>query len=239
MENAGYTALTRQSGLVRELQVISNNIANTATTGFRSEGIVFSEFVHGMQSNPSLSMATANARQTSMIQGQLTETGGDFDFAIEGDGFFLVETPDGERLTRAGSFGLSPAGDLVTHDGYMVLDPGGAPLFVPPDVTKLSVGRDGTISGDGRLLGQLAVVRPLEAQQMTRAGGVLFEAEAGYEPDPDSRVAQGFIEGSNVNPLVQVARLIEVQRAYEMGQSFMETENERIRSTIQTLIQRG
>jgi len=239
MDNAGYTAITRQSGLVRELQTVANNIANAATTGYRSEGLLFTEFVHGLRDAPSLSMAAANARQTSMVQGQLTETGGDFDFALEGDGFFLVETPQGERLTRAGSFALSLAGDLVTHDGHLVLDPGGAPLFVPPDVTTLDVGKDGTMSADGRLIGQLAIVRPLDPQMMEREGGVLFASEAGYEPDPDTRVSQGFLEGSNVNPLVQVARLVEVQRAYEMGQSFMEAENERIRNTIQTLIKRG
>lgn len=239
MDNAGYTTLTRQAGLMRELQAVANNIANTATTGFRSEGLLFTEFVHGMKDAPSLSMAVANARETSMVQGQLTETGGSFDFAIEGDGFFLVQTPGGERLTRAGSFSLSNAGDLVTHDGFMVLDPGGAPIFIPPDITTISVGHDGTISGDGRLIGQLGVVRPLDPQMMTREGGILFAAETGYEPDADSRVTQGFLEGSNVNPLAQVARLVEVQRAYEMGQSFAEAENERIRNTIQTLIKRG
>lgn len=239
MDNAGYTALTRQSGLVRELQIVANNIANTTTTGFRSEDLLFSEFVQDMRDAPSLSMATANVRQTSMLQGQLTETGSDFDFAIEGDGFFLVQTPAGERLTRAGSFALNQAGDLVTHDGYPVLDPGGAPLFIPPDVESLDVGPDGTMSSEGRILGQLALVRPTDPQMMTREGGVLFASEAGYDPDPDSRISQGFLEGSNVNALAQVARLVEVQRAYEMGQSFMEAENERIRNTIQTLIKRG
>ncbi len=239
MDNPGYTALTRQSGLQRELQVLANNIANAATTGYRSEGVVFSEFVQRVDKGPSLSMAAANARNTSMEQGALTQTGNQFDLAIEGDGFFLVQTPAGERLTRSGSFALSNAGDLVTNDGYAVLDAGGAPLFIPPDVATFSVSGDGTLSADGRLLGQVGVVRPVDTTDLQREDGVMFRTEAGFEPDDTSRVAQGFLENSNVNPIVEVARLIEVQRAYEMGQSFMDAENERIRSAIQTFIKRG
>lgn len=236
MDSTGYTALTRQTGLTRELQVLANNIANSATTGFRSEGIVFSEHVERLRDGPSLSMAKAGVRQTSMEQGSLTKTGGQFDFAVEGDGFFLVETPGGQRLTRSGSFALSPAGDLVTNDGFPVLDAGGAPLFVPPDALTLTVAADGTMSADGRLIGQLGVVVPTDPVGLRREDGVMFRADAGFEPADNARIVQGFLEGSNVNPIEQVARLIEVQRAYEMGQSFLDAENERIRAAIKTFI---
>ena len=128
MENAGYTTLTRQSGLMREMRIVANNIANSATTGFRQEGLVFSEYVKSIDGASSLSMGQGNARHTSFIQGTLTQTGGTFDFAIEGDGFFLVETPAGERLTRSGAFSPNAEGDLVTMDGFRVLDAGGAPV---------------------------------------------------------------------------------------------------------------
>lgn len=99
MENATYTALTRQSGLMNEMRVVANNLANISTTGFRTEGVIFAEHISALGPNdPSLSMATATARQTISAQGALTQTGGDFDLAIEGDGFFLIETPGGERL---------------------------------------------------------------------------------------------------------------------------------------------
>ncbi|MGX9355968.1 flagellar hook-basal body complex protein [Roseobacteraceae bacterium S113] len=239
MDNTAYTSLTRQSGLMRELQVLANNIANSATTGFRSEGVVFSEFVRSVDNGPSLSMAAANAKKTSMEQGALSQTGGQFDFAIEGEGFFLIQTPGGERLTRAGSFSLSAAGDLVTHDGYAVLDAGGAPLFIPPDVTDIAVASDGTMSADGRLLGQLGLVQPIDPIDLRREDGVMFVAEAGFEPDETSRVVQGFVENSNVNPVMEIARLVEVQRAYEMGQSFLDSEHERVQSAIETFIRRG
>ena len=236
MENAGYTTLTRQTGLMREMQIVANNIANAATTGFRQEGLIFSEYVKRTGGGESLSMAMADVRNTSTLQGGLTRTGGQLDFAIEGDGFFLIETPAGQRLTRAGSFALSAEGDLVTPGGYFVLDAGGAPIFIPPDIDDLSVGADGTISANGRPLGQVGVVRPSDPITLTREDGVLFRVEGETEPVPEARILQGSLEGSNVDPLSQIARMIEVQRAYESGQSFLDAENERIRAALRTFI---
>jgi flagellar basal-body rod protein FlgF len=235
MDNAGYTTLTRQSGLMREMQVVANNIANANTTGYRQEGVIFSEYVQAVEEGPSLSMANGNVRNTSYAQGVLTQTGGQFDFAIEGDAFFLIETLQGERLTRAGSFTPNAEGDLVTNDGYRVLDAGGAPVFIPPDVSDLSVASEGTISAGGTPLGQLGLVVPVDPTQMTRQSGILFDAPSGVEPAENGRVVQGFLEGSNVNSVLQIARMIEVQRAYEMGQSFAEAEDERIRTAIKAL----
>ncbi|KRS11314.1 flagellar basal body rod protein FlgF [Roseovarius atlanticus] len=235
MESAFYTTLTRQSGLMREMQTIANNIANSSTTGYRQEGLIFAEHIVGVENGPSLSMATANVRNTSYAQGTITQTGGALDLAIEGDGFFLIETPAGERLTRNGSFAVSAEGDLVTNDGYRVLDAGGAPVFIPPDGT-LGISGDGTISSDGRLIGQVGLVMPTDMTAMVREGGVMFRSDAGVEPVLDPLIRQGFLESSNVDPLGQIARMIEVQRAYEMGQSFIEAEHERIRTALQTFV---
>ena len=235
MENTTYTTLTRQAGLMREMQVIANNIANTATTGFRQEGIIFSEFVQPVEGGPSVSMATARAHDTSMVQGSLTQTGNSFDFAIEGDGFFLIETPQGERLTRSGSFSPSAEGDLVTNDGYRVLDAGGAPIFVPPAAGQIMAAADGTLSADGQPLAQIGIVRPIDPQGMIREDGVMFDAPEGFEPVETPRMVQGFLEGSNVDAVGQIARMITVQRAYEMGQSFLDAENERVLSAIRSL----
>ncbi|WP_101067143.1 flagellar hook-basal body complex protein [Roseovarius salinarum] len=234
MEIAGYATLTRQAGLLREMQVVANNIANAATTGYRQEGLVFAEHVQRLDNAPSLSMATANARSTSMAQGTLTKTGGSLDFAIEGEAFFLVETPAGERLTRAGSFALTAAGDIVNNDGHRLLDAGGAPVFVPPGATDLGLAADGTLSAQGRPLAQIALVRPVDPVGLVREDGVMFRSEAGIAPADDARVVQGFLEASNVDPVGQMARMIEVQRAYEMGQSFLDAENERLRGALKT-----
>ena len=236
MDPTGFVTLSRQSGLMREMQVVANNIANAATTGYRAEGVIFSEHVRAAPGAEPVSMGRARVRDTSMMQGALVPTGGVFDLAIEGDGFFLVETPAGERLTRAGNFSSNAAGDLVTPDGHRVLDEGGAPVFVLPDVGEVLVGADGTISAGGRILGQIGVVVPADPAGLTREGGVLFHAEAGTEAAPQAQVLQRVLEQSNVNAVGQLARMVEIQRAYELGQSFLETEDQRIRDTVKTLI---
>lgn len=235
MESTGYITLSRQSGLQREMQVVANNIANASTTGYRAEGVIFSEYVKGVDRGASLSMGQGNIGKTSYEQGGLTQTNGSFDFAIEGDGYFVVQTPLGERLTRAGAFSPDAGGQLVTPDGFPVLDAGRAPLFVPAEAGDLAVSADGTLSIDGAPLGQMAIVRPLEPLNMIREDGVMFRADAGDEPAEAARVLQGFVEASNVNPLLELSRMIEVQRAYEMGQSFLKTEDERIRAAVKTL----
>lgn len=235
MDNAAYTTLTRQSGLLREMQVVANNIANAATTGFRQEGVIFSEYVMSVNNGPSLSMGQANVRNTSYAQGILSQTGGTFDLAIEGDAFFLIETPQGERLSRSGAFSPNAEGDLVTMSGHRVLDAGGAPVFVPADAGKVSISGDGTLSAGGSLIGQIGLVSPNEPAEMLREDGVMFRADAGYVQSENASILQGFVEGSNVEAITQLARMIEIQRAYEMGQSFLESEDQRVRQAIESL----
>jgi flagellar basal-body rod protein FlgF len=237
MENPGYTTLTRQVGLLREMRVVANNIANSATSGFRQEGVIFSEYVKSVDNASSLSMGQADAHHTSFEQGTLTQTGGLFDFAVEGDGFFLVETPLGQRLTRAGAFTPNAEGDLVTPDGYRVLDPGGAPVFIPPGASDITVAADGTISSEGNPVGQMGLVQPLNPQQLVREDGVMFRADDGFEPAENGRILQRFVENSNVNPILQLTRMIEVQRAYELGASFLDAEDERVRQALRALSQ--
>ena len=236
MENASYTTLTRQSGLLREMQTLANNIANASTTGFRAEGMLYTEFVASLgPDDSSLSMATARVRDTLLQQGALTQTGGAFDLAIEGDGFFLVETPEGERLTRSGAFTPNENGDLVTMDGFAVLDAGGAPVFVPQGLGRVGISPDGTISAGGQLIGQIGLVAPEDPLNMVRAGGVMFDPGGDVIPIADGRILQGFLEESNVDPILEISRMIEVQRAYELGQSFLDKEDERIRSVIDAI----
>ena len=235
MSSTGYVTLSRQGGLMNEMRIVANNIANAATTGFRQEGVVFSEYIRTAPDQPSLSMSRAQVRNTSMEQGALTQTGGRLDLAIEGEGFFLIQTPAGQRLTRAGSFATSANGDLVTPEGHPVLDAGGAPVFVPAGV-DIAIAGDGTISADGQPLGQVGLYLPADPLQLKREDGVRFDSPAGILPAENARLLQGFLEGSNVNPVLQIARMIEVQRAYEMGQSFLETEDQRIRNAVKTLI---
>jgi flagellar basal-body rod protein FlgF len=235
MDAAGYTTLTRQSGLMREMQTVANNIANISTTGFRREGVVFSEYVARMGEDPSLSMASASARHVDLGQAGLSPTGGAFDFAIQGEGFFLIGTSQGERLTRAGSFTPSDAGELVTNEGHRLLDQGGTPIFVPPDAGAVALAQDGTLSAGGVPLARIGLWQPTDRNGLQHEGGTLFAAPAGVEPAEGGLILQGQLEESNVEPVSEIARMIEVQRAYELGQSFLDREDARVRGVIQTL----
>ncbi|MGY6410066.1 MAG: flagellar hook-basal body complex protein [Alkalilacustris sp.] len=236
MDNAAYVILSRQSGLMADMQSVAHNMANLSTAGYRREGVLFAEYVRAMEGGaPSLSQAAATVRHTFTHAGALEATGGSFDVAIEGEGYFQVQTPDGERLTRNGSFRPNMAGELVTPDGHLVLDDGGAPIFVPPDARSIGIAPDGTISADDLPLGQIGVVRPVDPLTLRREAGVLMRIDGPVEPVPEARVVQGYLEGSNVDPMFEMARMIAVSRAYEMGQSFLDREDERIRAVVQTL----
>ena len=235
MDSTGFVTLNRQAGLLKELETVDQNIANMATNGYRREGVIFSEFVVAGDRDASLSMAHANARVSDMAQGALFQTNGTFDFAIEGPGFFLVATPDGDRLTRAGSFVPSAEGLLVAPDGATLLDAGGAPVFVPPDASNVSLGADGTLSANGAPLSQIGLWQPADPLAMTRAEGVRFDPGEAPVPTEEARILQGFVERSNVDPVSELSRMIEVQRAYELGRTFLDREDERVRSAIRTI----
>ena len=235
-DGSSFVTLNRQAGLLKELQTVAQNIANMSTDGYRREGLIFSEFVvDAGAGQPSLSMGHANARTSDQSQGSLMQTNGTFDFAIEGPGFFLVATPEGDRLTRAGSFTPSPEGVLVAPDGAALLDAGGAPVFIPADAGRIALGADGTLSADGNPVAQIGLWQPADPLALTRAEGVRFDPGGAPVPVEETRILQGFVERSNVDPVTELSRMIEVQRAYELGRTFLDREDERVRAAIKTI----
>lgn len=232
METGGYVTLTRQSGLMREMQVVANNIANLSTAGFRREGVVFEEYLQPAGDAGSVSMASGNARVVDLTQSGFSTTGGTFDFAIQGDGFFAVNTPQGQRLTRAGSFTPSAEGVLVNPEGHALLDAGGTPVTIPAG--QIALAADGTLSANGQPFAKIGLWQPTDPLSLRHEGGTLFDGGP-LEPAEGASLMQGMLEDSNVEPVTEVARMIEVQRAYELGQGFLDREDERQRGVIQTL----
>lgn len=238
MDTAGYVALSRQSGLAREMQAVANNIANMSTTGYRREGVIFAEMVSAVRAEGgAVALTDAHARSTSSVQGALAATGGTFDLAVDGPGFFMLETPMGERLTRAGAFTPDANGELVSPQGYRLLDAGGAPVFIPPDAENIKIGGDGTVTADGQPLTQIGRVVPEDPIGLTREDGVMFRADTPLLPAETGGILQGYLEDANVNPITEISRMILVQRAYEAGQALLEREDERIRGVINTVTQ--
>lgn len=236
MDNAIYASLTRQSGLMREMRAIANNMANANTTGFRREGVLFSEYMVPLDGRgETLAMANSRGRMVDLEPGGMTLTNGIYDLAIEGDGFFMVQTPQGNRLTRAGAFQTNPEGEIVNPDGYQLLDDGQAPIVIPPGTRSVGIGADGTVSADGQAVGKVGVFANPDPADLRHVAGTLFDPGTAPEPMDDAKVRQGFVEESNVNPVTEIARMIEVQRAYELGQSFLDQEDQRIRQAITSL----
>lgn len=233
MSNVVYAALSRQIALDRELSIIANNIANADTSGFRREEPIFTEYVLRLTGSPSISETRIGAASFDEDQGVFVETGSPLDAAIEGPGWFQVETPRGERLTRAGTFTQSPEGVLTTPEGYPVIGEGGQ-IQLPANASTIAISEDGMISADGAIIGRLALF-DANPTTMQRDGDTLFVATAEITALEFPKVRQGFVEKSNVNPVIEIARLVEVQRAFEMSQQLAADEDDRIKRAIQTL----
>lgn len=237
MSNAVYAAIARQDGLAKEMQVIANNLANSGTTGYRASRAVFAELVQFRGAGaPSLSMGHLAGNYYQEAEGALRQTGADLDLAIQGDGFFRIETPQGVRLTRAGHMQISPEGQLIDGTGNPVLDDGGAPIDIPEDASQLNVASDGTLSANGLLIGRVGIVIP--NGQLERDANTYYVAPNGTQVVEQRRVVQGALEQSNVSPVIELARLIDVQRAYEAGQALMDREDERVSRIITALRER-
>jgi flagellar basal-body rod protein FlgF len=242
MENSLLVGLSRQVALRRELDVIANNLANLGTTGFKGEGVLFQEFLdgqvrdHGFAApDQRVAFVIDRATRTDFSQGPMERTGNALDVAIDGEGFLVVETDDGERFTRNGTLTVDSTGRLVTASGQAVLGDGG-PIVLEPDDTEISIAPDGTVSTRDGDRGRLRVVRFENEAQLVKGGENLFAAnDAPLPAEPRTRILQGMIEKSNVRPVVEMSRMIEVTRAYTTLANMMQRTDELRRNAIERL----
>ncbi len=237
MDNVTAVNVTRQQALHDEMDAIATNLANLSTHGYRREGLVFAEFVKKTDHPElgSLSMADARGRFIDLGQGELVRTGGQFDLAIEGEGFFQIETAQGPRLTRAGAFRPNQDGELVDFDGNRLLDAGGGPINVPVEARQILIAPDGAMSADGQLIAQVGVFDVNETALRREAGTLFSAGDEAIEPAQNFSIAQGHLEDANVNPILEMARMIEVQRAYELGSQLMGAQSDLAQNAIDTL----
>jgi flagellar basal-body rod protein FlgF len=237
MQNASYIALSWQSALKRKLDVTANNIANTNTAGFKGDELVFQKLLAGKTTpEGKLAYVTDVGTATDFRAGSFSNTGAPLDLAIEGDGFFPVQTPDGVRYTRNGQFSLSGDGTIVSNSGYPLLA-NGSPIRVPAGAKEILVTPEGSISTDQGNIGKIVVQRFDAPQNLVKEGNGLFKAPTGTDPKTAelARVLQGMKEESNVNAVVAMTDLLEVSKAYTTIQKLMDTEHERLRSAISKL----
>jgi flagellar basal-body rod protein FlgF len=170
-----------------------------------------------------------------LTAGGLEKTGNPLDLAISGDGYFVVETAAGERFTRNGRLRLDEAGQLVNQQGNAILSDGGQPFFFAPGNTEITVSRDGTITTANGALRKLRVVTFQNQQELTARAGGLYSSK--FEPtdaeSPD--VVQGMHERSNVQPIIEMTKMISVSRSYESIRRLIEREDERIKTMVEEM----
>ena len=240
MENTSFIALSRQSALRRQMDVVANNVANMNTAGFKGERMMFVEHLVKSKGGEKilgdrLSYVRDISTMRDLSDGPLEKTGNPLDLAITGDGYFMVQTDVGNQYTRNGRFQLDEGGQLVTQAGDPVLSDGGQPFFFAPGDSKISVGRDGTVSTTNGALGRIAVVSFDNQHQLRPGAGGMYTTEAEAKPVERPAVVQGMLEGSNIQPVAEMSRLIEVQRTYEGVRNFLEKEDERMRKMMRDL----
>lgn len=238
MENAITAGLSRQIVLMRALEATANNVANQTTAGFKAERVLFREYlarIEGEPANADVSLVFDPDSVADFAPGGLEETHGDLDFAIDGEGFFAVETPEGALLTRDGRFSVNSFGELVTRDGGRVLDSGGSPILIDLEAGPPLLGPDGDIQQNGTSIATLGVFRVADPGSLERRGDNRFFSSQEPEAEALPRVRQGFIETSNVEAVSAMTDLIEITRAYEQATRVVEIADELARQAVRSL----
>ena len=236
MENTLTIALARQGVLSRQMDVIATNLANITTSGYKAEQMIFTEQLEQTAEGEIISLVHDVGFVRDLSEGPMTETDNPLDMAIHGEGFFVIQTPDGNRYTRHGVYLLNPDGNIVNTEGHLLLDSGGGAITISIDTSSISIARDGTISADAQEIGQIQIVRFADEQALSKIGSGLFDAETQTpEPATDAQVIQGMVETSNVKGVTEMTQMINTVRSYQAAGKLAETEHQLILDAIEAL----
>jgi flagellar basal-body rod protein FlgF len=240
MDNALMLGLQTQRVLQRRMDVAANNLANVSTSGFKADTLLLEEAdatsAHADEDPRQIRFVRDIGIMHGMEQGPIAMTGNALDVAIEGEGFFMVEGFNGEpQYTRDGAFSIAGDGRLVSSDGRAVLNSGGAPIVIDPQGESPSIGRDGVIRVAGVEAGRIGVVSFAAPGALTKVGDNLWDAQGQQPGDFEGVVVQGALEGSNVRPVLELTRLIEISRAYASAARLVSGADELRRSAIERL----
>ena len=238
MDNSLLVSLSQQMASYQSMDVIANNIANVSTPGYRREQPTFQQYVAQLPGNDGTPESVTFVQGTGVVrdmsQGPVTQTGNTFDLALHGKGFFVVQTPNGERYTRNGHFSLDSQGQIVDDNGDTLMGDGGAVTITNED-GDVHVGPDGTISGKNGQLAKLRVAAFADESHLTKDGANMFSSADQPTAATDVTIGQGMIEGSNVQPVVEISRMVEVMRAYQATTSMTQSQEDLIRQAIDKL----
>ncbi|HEX3886016.1 MAG TPA: flagellar basal-body rod protein FlgF [Phenylobacterium sp.] len=242
MDNALYVGLSNQMVLKRQMDIIANNIANADTNGFKFESLM-TKTVPGAPAFTAggprpVKFVGADGVARDFGQGTLRRTDGTFDVGIEGQGFFKVTTKAGDRFTRDGHFRTDDNGVVTTQAGDPVADDGGGQITIDPSKPgAISISADGIVSQGAERVGKIGVYKFDSLSALEKTGDNQYQNASNQQPIPttDSKVRQGMLESSNVNPIVQITKMIEVNRAYEQVTQMMSSESDLSRNSVARL----
>jgi len=242
MENTSYIALSRQSALWREMEVVANNMANANTPSYKAEQMMFKDFVVKTKSDTS-----PFGRKVDFVQdvgvlrdtreGPMTQTQAPLDLAIHNEGYFQVDTPAGPRYTREGHFRLDESGMMVNSAGYPVLQTTGQPIVFAPNESQITVTGDGTVSTENGVIGKVRVVSFDNDQALQNAGSGMYMTTAQPTTIDRPALVQGMLEQSNVQPVIETTKMMDILRNYEGIQKLIDDENTRQSSAMKVLSQ--
>lgn len=240
MESPTYIALSKQTSVSRDMDVIANNIANASTIGYRGEHLLFQEYLArtgsiGQREKTSFVQDIGSIRDTK--DGPLTVTNNELDLALRGQGYMVVGNPGQELFSRTGIFHLDSNRQVVSSDGYPLLQENGQPLVLPQGQGPVTIAGDGVVSTttleSGRTeIGRIRLVRFASEQAMRSAGSGLYATDQQPLPATEVQVTQGALEGSNIQPVMELTRMIQMNQSYSSIQNMLDAENTRMRDTV-------
>lgn len=240
MDNTSYVALSRQTTLWRQLDTVANNLANLNTPAYREKDMVFTSYLTRTMNDDSVFSEQVNFVQDfgqaeDLAPGKMEETGNPLDMALSGQGYFAIETADGERYTRAGKFALDKDGKIVTSNGDALLTDNGTPIFLAPNESRFTVSPEGTVSTENGTIGKLKLVQFNDEAALKTVGNNIYEPAPGQQAQTASGalVQQGMLEGSNVNGIVEITKLIDLQRSYGHVSQLLDSENDRSKKAVE------
>jgi flagellar basal-body rod protein FlgF len=239
MDATSYVTISHMTALRRQMEMIANNLANMNTSSYKAEKPLFTQFINPTRfatERPKGENGIAYVEDFGVVRnldtGTISPTNNPLDIAINGEGYYQVQTAEGVRFTRAGSFSLSSDGTLVTRAGDPLLDDAGNPIQIPQGTRDITISADGTVTANNQQLARIVPVVFDDERALKKLPAGLYETDQTPNPLQSFDLRQGMVEGSNVQPVLEMTNMIDVSRAYQSAQKFTEQEHQRVRNAI-------
>lgn len=234
-ELTGYITLSRQMAMERQMEVIANNLANMSSTGYKGESVLFEEYLETTEEGDNISYVRDYGTSRDLAEGEFKPTGNPMDIAISKGGYLTVETDTGLYYSRNGNLRLDAIGQLVTDEGFPVLDEKGKPIVVTPDDPTFEIAKDGTISNSLGPLTRLSIVSFENEQKLSPVGSGLYQTDEPEIPPEGVYVIQSMLESSNVTPIKEIVKMIDLSRSYQSTATLMQDDADLVNEAIESL----